>query len=1079
MSLPGFETFEHVRTEKSGGGLLTAIHSDLNPFLVYDDAEIELVVVQIEIENISIRVFNAYGPQEDDDSTKKDLFWQTIETEIVSARQEGCLILLELDANAKIGSEYLPGDPNPLSENGRTLLGLVSRQGMHIGNLDHKCTGIITRERVLHNKTEKSVLDYLIYCERMKEYLEEINIDESREMALRHSTKNKQNVYTKSDHNIIIGKFNLKVARREARLRVEFFNFKAADDRQKFFQVTSTSNNLSSCFTHQPTNFENSCTSFFKQLDKTFHKCFTKVRVKEGGCRRVGDKVIQAIMQAQAETKRLAKISSCTVSQLLILRFEQKLDEFLKYYQHKVNAQFIKDHLNLLQDDDKLNINGFWKLKNRLFSSPRTPPIVKCDTSGNLITSNNALKKLYINTYIERLSHKLMKPELMDIFWLKTDLWDIRSASIARNSSANWTSQNLQNVLSKLKNNKALDPLGMVNEVFKPGCIGPDLFTALLNLFNMCKSSQMIPTQLTLSNITSIHKNKGSRLLLENDRGIFLQPVLKKILDKMIYYDMFGDIDRKMSESNIGARKKRNIRDHLFIIYSVINSVIKDNMDCIDIQLYDIQKCFDSLWLDDVFNDLYDILPPSKRNDKISLLYNSCKTNLVAVKTPGGLSDRVNMPGIIQQGGVWGSLLCSNTIDYLGRVCRDTGQNIYLYKNRAEILPLGFVDDLNGIAKCGVDSLNMNIFFNTQVELKKLTFHTDANGGPSKCVRMHVGKRAHPCYPLRVHDQKMTEATEITYLGDVICSDGRNLKNVHNRTRKGIGLMCQIIKMIHTISLGSYTVEIFLLLRNSLFINGMLTNAEVWFDLKKSELEQIDKTDRTLLQKVFQMSSTTPAVSLYLELGILPLSILIKVRRVIYLHNILSSKRDGMLFKVFTVQWHFPSKGDWVLQVKTDLEDFELPSDLETIRNFSKTRFKNVVKSKARTYTFNMLSSRKGNYSKLERLQYTELKTQNYLLDTRITHDDKIALLKLRTRMADFGENFRAGRLFIMCPLCNNHLDSQSFLLQCPELLGELQSKFGPKYSRSIDEVFSNDIGLDTINLIKYALDLRNSKIKE
>ena len=130
----------------------------------------------------------------------------------------------------------------------------------------------------------------------------------------------------------------------------------------------------------------------------------------------------------------------------------------------------------------------------------------------------------------------------------------------------------------------------------------------------MCKISQKIPTLLTHSNITSIFKNKGSRLMLENDRGIFLQPALKKIMDKLIYYDLFEDIDRNMSESNIGARKKRNIRDHLFILYSVINSVLKDNTDCIDIQLYDIQKCFDSLWIDDVFNDLYDILPVSQRN---------------------------------------------------------------------------------------------------------------------------------------------------------------------------------------------------------------------------------------------------------------------------------------------------------------------------------------------------------------------------------------------------------------------------------------------------------------------------------
>ena len=102
-------------------------------------------------------------------------------------------------------------------------------------------------------------------------------------------------------------------------------------------------------------------------------------------------------------------------------------------------------------------------------------------------------------------------------------------------------------------------------------------------------------------------------------------------------------------------------------------------------------------------------------------------------------------------------LLRSNTIDYLGRACRDTGTNIYLYINRTEIFPLGFVDDLNRIAKCGRNSLNLNIFLNAQVELKKLTFHTDANGGSSKCVRMHVGRREHPCIPLMVHNQKMSE----------------------------------------------------------------------------------------------------------------------------------------------------------------------------------------------------------------------------------------------------------------------------------------------------------------------------------
>ena len=33
------------------------------------------------------------------------------------------------------------------------------------------------------------------------------------------------------------------------------------------------------------------------------------------------------------------------------------------------------------------------------------------------------------------------------------------------------------------------------------------------------------------------------------------------------------------------------------------------------------------------------------------------------------------------------------------------------------------VDDYLGIVKCGEDSVDLNIFFNTQIEMKKLEFH--------------------------------------------------------------------------------------------------------------------------------------------------------------------------------------------------------------------------------------------------------------------------------------------------------------------------------------------------------------------
>ena len=109
-----------------------------------------------------------------------------------------------------------------------------------------------------------------------------------------------------------------------------------------------------------------------------------------------------------------------------------------------------------------------------------------------------------------------------------------------------------------------------------------------------------------------------------------------------------------MSDSNIGARKKRNIRNHLFIIYGIINSTIRGKSECVDLQIYDLVKAFDVLWLDDTMNDLWDTLPPEARDDRLGLVYQTSITNNVAVNTGVGQTSRVNIPEIVTQGGTWG-----------------------------------------------------------------------------------------------------------------------------------------------------------------------------------------------------------------------------------------------------------------------------------------------------------------------------------------------------------------------------------------------------------------------------------------
>ena len=98
-----------------------------------------------------------------------------------------------------------------------------------------------------------------------------------------------------------------------------------------------------------------------------------------------------------------------------------------------------------------------------------------------------------------------------------------------------------------------------------------------------------------------------------------------------------------------------------------------------DLAIYDIEKCFDALWLEDCMNDLHDTLPSEFHDDKLALLYESNRNNLVAVNTPVSQTDRINIPLVVMQGGTWGPIKCSNSIDKIGKKCFESGNHLYKY----------------------------------------------------------------------------------------------------------------------------------------------------------------------------------------------------------------------------------------------------------------------------------------------------------------------------------------------------------------------------------------------------------------
>ena len=94
----------------------------------------------------------------------------------------------------------------------------------------------------------------------------------------------------------------------------------------------------------------------------------------------------------------------------------------------------------------------------------------------------------------------------------------------------------------------------------------------------------------------------------------------------------------------------------------------------------------------------------------------------------------------------------------------------------------------------------------------------------------------------------------------------------------------------------------------------------------------------------------------------------------------------------------------------------------------------------------------KKEHSKMENTKYYDIKMQDYMKSETIKMKEAINLFKFRTRMAEFGENFRAGTSQIPCPFCKEDWDSQSHSFQCETIKKEVEIKV------ELNEIFISKI---------------------
>ena len=372
-----------------------------------------------------------------------------------------------------------------------------------------------------------------------------------------------------------------------------------------------------------------------------------------------------------------------------------------------------------------------WKLMKKLWPKVETKlPSAKKNHKGQVISEPNSLKLLLAKEYKERLRQRPVRSDFDDLEKRKNEIFKFKLKWASLNKSKPWTMQNLNEALADLKIGRSRDPEGLINEIFKNNVIGVDLKKPLLSMFNSLKKNQKISMFMNLANVTTVPK-KGSKLLLENEHGIFRVSAIRSILMRLIHNEKYNTIDKNMSDLQLGGRKQKGCLNDILIVNGIIHDTISSKKRSpILLQIYDYRQMFDSLGLKEALSDIFDV---GLDDDNLNLLYEANKDVHMAVKTANGMTERQSIKNVVLHGNIFGSILASVQVENICKSVESSGYG-YKYKNVVDISVLALVDDLIGVTEPGFKAQQMNAVINAKPAEKRLQF------GVAKCKTMLVGK---------------------------------------------------------------------------------------------------------------------------------------------------------------------------------------------------------------------------------------------------------------------------------------------------------------------------------------------------